>query len=719
MRTTTDDINVWLTGYYDDFQSCKSIADDLNAANATSTDHTITHHGNPMNGEAFNNPTFRYSFADRAQYTSYLVGSDFFSSAQLFTTTSSSLKNEGHHQWLTLDLIRNNKYDWEGRAQLQYPDSRRGTRQRFSGAAGDSYEAFVNAHDTRGVYYAPLSTIDATAGRSRVYASNAADNDGDMYEGAGSHIRVDVEGQYGTKSISLAGVLMGEQMNTSSSSRGTSTKNLYPLKSPAGKPFLVSKLFGNSTGRHRILNYDGPMQFVGLGDTFNMRIACHAMGGWADARYTLNLGYKKADGFNKSNQTFGSNPLLSIDISTSHLNYNSGNYLEIDNYTASDNNDQWTDIDVVLDFSANTYKAYADGTLVSNGAFSNNWSAGDIYGWSLDVNCAGAMSKNVGMITCIDRAALYIPVGDAIQDTNYTPINTLTINKQINALSSAQLVISDDDNRYGLTSLISSEGFTEWDMLIFRDNLDRPIFWGTISSMAHTQNPKQQTLETLFVADEKYALLDRQIPVWETGQSAFLSREGHLSLNTQIEKNYNLVKNMEDILNTGTKKLTFNNSTIGFEDSDFTTLDNQRTSLGSSHPIQMYINEDVNGPNNAEKEWDGYDSPKYMLADARFIFIPSTSFTYFAIDSNAHLVGSSGVSASDTIMTTFGNTLGAKTFTVSSITSMSRSGDAPDETPSSYKLLKVANTANLGIPHSNSRLCTQYQLLYTEKVHTS
>ena len=46
------------------------------------------------------------------------------------------------------------------------------------------------------------------------------------------------------------------------------------------------------------------MQFVGLGDTFNMRIAAHGMGGWGGERYTLNLGYKKADGFNKSNQTF-------------------------------------------------------------------------------------------------------------------------------------------------------------------------------------------------------------------------------------------------------------------------------------------------------------------------------------------------------------------------------------------------------------------------------
>jgi len=712
MRTTTDEINVWLVGYYDDFQSSKSIADDLNAANATSTDHTITHHGNPMNGEAFNNPTFRYSYADRAQYTTYLVGSDSFSAAQLFTTTSPSIKNEGHHQWLTLDLIRNNKYDWEGRAQLQYPDSRRGTRQRFSGAAGDSYEAFVNAHDTRGLYYAPLGVIDSTAGRSRVYAANAADNDGDMYEGAGSHIRVDVEGQYGTKSISLAGVLMGEQMNTSSSSRGTSTKNLYPLKSPAGKPFLVSKLFGNSTGRHRILNYDGPMQFVGLGDTFNMRIAAHAMGGWGGERYTLNLGYKKADGFNKSNQTFGSNPLLTLEIPISNLgSYNSGNYLSINNYTASDNNGQWTDIDVVLDFSANTYKAYADGTLFSNGAFSNNWSAGDIYGWSLDVNCTGSMSKNVGMITCIDRAALYIPLGDAVQDTNYTPITSLTIDKQTNALSTVQVVISDDDNRYGVSGLISAEGFTEWDMIVFRDNLDRPIFWGTLSGMAHTQNPKSQTLDTLFVADEKYSLLDRQLPVWETGQNAYLSREGHLALNTQIEKNYNLVKNMGDILNTGTKKLTFNNSTIGFESSDFTTADNQRTSLGSSHPIQMYINEDVNGPNNAEKDWDGYDSPKYMLADTRYIFHPTTNFTYFVIDSTAHLVGSSGVSASNTIMSTFPDSAGTRTFTVSAITTMSRSGNAPDETPTSYKLLKVANSNNTTL--TPTALCSQYQLLYT------
>ena len=719
MRDITDDFTVWLTGYYDDFQSCKSVADDLNESNTNSIVHTLTHHGNPMNGEAFSNPTYRFSFPDRAQSTSYLVGSDSFSTAQLFTTsTLAETKNAGHHEWLTLDLIRDNKYDWDGKAQLQYPDSRRGTRQRFNGVAGDSYESFVSGHDTRGVYYAPLKSMDSTAGRSRVYASDSVDDDGDIFEGAGSHQRIQVEGQYSTHSISLAGVLTGELMNTSNSSRATSTKNLYPLKSPAGKPFLVSKLVGTSTGRHRILNYEGPMQFAGVGDTFNIRIASHAMGGWGGHRYTLNLGYKKADGFNKSNQTFGSNPLLTLEIPTSNLSsYNSGNYLSVNNYTPGDNNGQWTDIDVVLDFSANTYKAYADGTQFSTGSFSNNWNAADIYSWSLDVNCTGAMSTNVGMITCIDRAALYVTLGDAVQDDNYTPLTSLHINNQLNVLSTARIIIKDDDNRFGITSLLESSGFTEWDLLVFRSNINRPIWWGTMVSISHNQDPKARTLMTTIGAEEKFGLLDRQLPVWETGQKATLDQEGHFALNTQIEKNYNAVQNMLGVLYTGATKLKFNKSTIGFNSADFIVEDNQRTSLHSSHPIQMYINEDENGPNNAEKEWEGFNSQKYMLTEARYVFHPTTNFTYYAIDSSAYLVTTGSLTTSHDIMTTWPDSTGNKVFDFTSLTAMSRSSTAPDETPTNYHLLKVANSNNTTL--TPTAACTQYQLRYTDKVNTS
>ena len=88
MRTTDDDFSVWLVGYYDDFQSCRSVADDLNSASKMTPDHTLTHHGNPMNGHALLNPTFRYSYPDRAQSASYLSADDSYSSAQLFATVA-------------------------------------------------------------------------------------------------------------------------------------------------------------------------------------------------------------------------------------------------------------------------------------------------------------------------------------------------------------------------------------------------------------------------------------------------------------------------------------------------------------------------------------------------------------------------------------------------------------------------------------------------------
>ena len=210
MRTTTD-TSVWVAGYYDDFASCRTIADDLNTSLASTILHSKTHHGNPMNGNAVSNPIYRYSYADRAEIDAYLYGSGdtFLAGSQNFGYSDPTKSNDGHHEWLTLDLTRHNTYDWEGKAQLQYPDSRLGNRQRFGGAAGDSYLAFANGHDTRGVYYCPLKSIDSTFGRSKVYLSNVTDNDGDIYEGANSHQRVEIAGQYNTHSVSLAGVLMG------------------------------------------------------------------------------------------------------------------------------------------------------------------------------------------------------------------------------------------------------------------------------------------------------------------------------------------------------------------------------------------------------------------------------------------------------------------------------------------------------------------------------
>ena len=122
MRATTDEKQFWLCGYYDDFSSSRSIPDDLNTANARAHDHTKSHHGNPLNGEATINPRYRYSYAERAQPTVFLSGDPHLSNQLFVSASDGTLSNDAIHKWLGYDSIRANASKWEGRAQLQYPD---------------------------------------------------------------------------------------------------------------------------------------------------------------------------------------------------------------------------------------------------------------------------------------------------------------------------------------------------------------------------------------------------------------------------------------------------------------------------------------------------------------------------------------------------------------------------------------------------------------------
>ena len=713
MRTTTNTVNVWLAGYYDDFMSCRAVPDDSNSSTARTSDHTVTHHGNPMNGEATLNPKYRYSLPDRSQIATYDSANDSLTADVLFaTSTIATISNNGIHEWLTLDTIRRGYNNWEGRAQLQYPDSRRGSRQRFNGAAGDSYEAFTNGHDTRGIYYAPLGEVDSTMGRSRVISRAARDDNGTMYIGAGAHQKVEREGHLTTHSVSLASILSGERTDKTTTSlganRGDARKHLYPLRSPAGQPFLLSKLHAKETNtsggnRFRILNYDGKMQFSGLGDTFNIRMASHTFGGWGGQSYTLKIGYPKSGAFDKSTQAFSGTPAISCDITIADLP--SGN-LEIDTYTYSSNDAFWADVDVVMDFTAQTFKVYIDGTLNQSGSMAGSYDPTDIFGWSLDVFNNGSCSDGfVDAITCIDRAALYIPLQDEVQSTNYTPLDSFAYRTQINTLSTVDFTISDDDNRFALVGLLESTGFTEWSALVFRDNYDRPIWWGTVTSIKHTQKTDSQTLNTNITAEENFGLMDRQLPIWELGQNAGLDTEGHFALNTAIEKRADLVSNLKDVLYTGGVKLQINKSTIGFNNSDFTTEDNQRTSLSSGNPIQMYIGEDTNGPNDTEREWEGYGSPRWKLEEVYGIF-QGINLTCVL------LRGDTQHAATNTIATT--NTSVGASKTINSLTTITNHSSAPEETPS----MKVAVlTVNDSLSRAE-KYCTTYEVVATNPLNT-
>ena len=147
-----------MAGYYDDFNGARVIPNDDNRPSLTDTyDHSKTHYGNSLNGEATTNTRYRWSYADRAQLGSNLVPS----------ASEKFLKNVGPAEWLTFDVIRQKANKWEGRSQLQYPDSNTNANKYEFGQAGtDGFISFCNGHDTAGTYTVPTGDNDASQGRA-------------------------------------------------------------------------------------------------------------------------------------------------------------------------------------------------------------------------------------------------------------------------------------------------------------------------------------------------------------------------------------------------------------------------------------------------------------------------------------------------------------------------------------------------------------------------
>ena len=109
-----------------------------------------------MNGEATLNPRYRWALPDRNQ----VAGQD-----KVVSATFCYIKSVSPAEWLTYDINRQSPEKWEGRAQLQYPDSHVANKYRFNNSGSYGYLLFCNGHDTTGSYYIPTGDYDSTFGR--------------------------------------------------------------------------------------------------------------------------------------------------------------------------------------------------------------------------------------------------------------------------------------------------------------------------------------------------------------------------------------------------------------------------------------------------------------------------------------------------------------------------------------------------------------------------
>lgn len=660
MKQVNTEYNFWLSGYYDDFASARAIADDQNPATYRDLDHTISHFGSVIGSFARLNPRFKFTYPERvfgtvAGYMTADPGADENDSYYQLTGGVEKLAhNSGLAEWATRDFVADNTESFSARSVLQHPISICANRQKFNGVAGDNYLMFRNGHESQGVYYASVGEMDFSYGLAPVSRNDTSDlsTSANYNKSAGNPVSYYQKGltrhtgddthdtpDKTMATVAFAGVYTGEQP-TLVKSATKPTSYLHEIKSPSNMPFLIHQQYiergdgvsspSTANGTQRLLSYDGPLRFKGIGESFHLRLSAHKISEFTLTKYQLKIGYKSTASFNKSTGDFSDTQvLITVPITLTNLGIN-GNPLRFNTGEGAelpyDENSIWADIEIVPDFVLNTWKAYANGNTTEFANGSINISGHDMasaIGWSLDLVWAHDSDTHVSLTTMIDRAGVALPLTNKFDGNTVglPTVNSFNINYGANRISSADIQILDDSNAYTLAPLTTGTASTEWRMLMFESAENRPIWWGNIEAVDHQQGGFDNTLKTTIRARDSFSILDRTLPIWEMGQSAFFSLSNHLSMTTAYQKKAGETSAIADTLLFGLGHLRPKKSEIGFtrNDSDtatrYSAIFDSRQSLFSSALIQMYINEDEDGPNNIEREWYGYGAANKAIND--------------------------------------------------------------------------------------------------------
>lgn len=307
--------------------------------------------------------------------------------------------------------------------------------------------------------------------------------------------------------------------------------------------------------------------------------------------------------------------------------------------TAGELEDIWVDIDIECDFTNQSYQVFINGVASGNPTSfaaapdSAAWTADEFYGWSLSgkgrdfgsgetQNPSNKYSWN--QIVMVDRAtfgrnithhigktasagggAPAIATGDTAYPSGHsgTPIlQNFNSTMSSNSLSQLRLTIIDDMNNLNVYPLISGGTTTEYMVMIARNGDNRFILRGVLSSVNVNQNARNDSRMITLSATDPANLLNREIPVWDIGQD-FLSED-----NDKQKSKRGSAEALYNALYFGAAKLKIKDDNIGYEYNSSSRLSymehhDQRTSLHSAHPIQMYNNEDDIGPNFPERDW--------------------------------------------------------------------------------------------------------------------
>ena len=608
VRTVNKKYQVWLAGYYDDFNGARAIPDDANSP-GTDRDHTKSHHGNPMNGEATLNPRYRWAQPDR----DHTGGSEYPPDAQKL------LKNDGTFEFLSHDDTRQSSDEWEGRAQLQYPDGHVANRYNFGGTGTDGYHKFVNGYDTLGSYVVPTGTNDATFGRATMQGYDTASYQGTFDAGV-----IDTSGDF-VQRAHLAGVWMGEKLKESGSANDPLSV-FAEITSPAKKPFLVvqSARYNKSNNFDvPTIIYDGALNTRLDGDVFTARVAVRAqeqINSWDEVDLKIEIGFPAQTDTITQDGLQGT-PEIDYSIALDAISYDTTGYLWNGATEFNpDNDDFWLDLDFVMDYTAGTFDVYYNGNSLATGvAFASGSSVdpSDMYGWQITVrNGESSITNGYVSYLMLDRVGLVRYLTDNVTgDTDDAPITNLSMNRSVNGISSCEVEVSDIPDlhtdgvrgsvaanyQHNLKDLFVATSNIDWQLLIFGDTsarIDRPLWRGIVDNFSIRQKGRDRVLK--FQANDALSIMDRTVPLWEIGQESVNDNEA--------ETNYWLyeAQGMKNVMNLGARQLKLLEPDLGFDlRSNHLETSTQRTQLGSGHPIQMYNNEDTLGPNDVEDYNEG------------------------------------------------------------------------------------------------------------------
>ena len=687
VRAVTNKYNIWISGYYDDFTGARAVPQDMNTPN-TDNDYLqyLSHFGNPLNGEARLNPRYRFSILDRVSDNSTMP------SAYNFTTsTYKLLHNKGMFEWLGYDPIRNYSYTEQGRSTLEYPDGHtnankfRSDPSATTGAYGaDAFQMFCNGHDSSGYYVVPTGKTDGSFARSAMkgYGHNTTFGN----EESGLHT-ITATNITRVSRAHLAGRWVGETISFGSSDNAP--ENVFAeVSSPSGQPFLCVQQYCK-TGHDSTLYseptifYNGNLNSRDTGDYLSFRICVRSFNHSAKVtpRVHIKAGFPKTNGgiattTLSSGNAYGANthyeegligtPAIAFNLDLTGYDTLPMEYASNTTRQTHTTDSMWIDVDIHLDYDSGTkvYKVYQDGVLKSTNNFATDRVADEMYGWEIYTR-SPAGSDNTTTTIMLDRAALYRPLTDDPSGKELNPMQSLNFSMPNNGISTVRLSFQDEpvlnevDSQVGfvantydfqMSEIFNGPLYQEWYMLIFAGagetgakdiaRIDRPIWKGMINNVKVKESLNRKR-EIEIQAQDNLALLDKQLPLWESGQGGINDNQT-VSLYWKYE-----AEGMKELMHLGASSLKTLAGNLGRDlNSSYQNRGNQRTQLHSAHPIQMYNNEDTFGPNNIENEFEGMgiDYIKHD-ADGKITFVMTGNPVF--IDNSEVTIAHTGISSWD------------------------------------------------------------------------